>query len=78
MKDVAIRNPIFFSSSVKSLPIPEKSLSVSGKLGELEFRFLKRKVSASGYRSLVLRATSNKSNDDSSASGMWLYMLFFN
>lgn len=64
VKDVTIRNPIF-SSSVKSS-------SISGKIGELEFRFLKRKVSSpSPYRSLVVRATSKKSNDDSSASGMF-------
>ncbi|XP_010499919.1 PREDICTED: uncharacterized protein LOC104777379 isoform X2 [Camelina sativa] len=63
--DVAIRNPLF-SSSLKSLPIPD---SLSGKLGEFEFKFLKRnnKVS-SPYRSLVVKATSKKSNDDSSPS----------
>uniref|UniRef100_A0A1J3IML1 UPF0301 protein n=1 Tax=Noccaea caerulescens TaxID=107243 RepID=A0A1J3IML1_NOCCA len=64
VKDPAIRNPIF--SSAKS-SIPEKS--VARKLGAAEIRFLKRKVSVSGYRSLVVRATSKKSNDDSSASG---------
>ncbi|XP_010461200.1 PREDICTED: uncharacterized protein LOC104741955 isoform X2 [Camelina sativa] len=66
--DVAIRNPPF-SSSLKSLPIPEKSSSVSGKLGEFDFRFLKRNYKVSSpYRSLVVRATSKKSNDDSSPS----------
>ncbi|ESQ33415.1 hypothetical protein EUTSA_v10008168mg [Eutrema salsugineum] len=60
VKDTAIRNPILSS-------IPEKSLS--RKLGAVEIRFLKRKSSVSGYRSLVVRATSKKSNDDSSASG---------
>ncbi|KAJ4917159.1 hypothetical protein Rs2_02709 [Raphanus sativus] len=60
--DSAIRNPIFSSS------IPDKS-SLSRKLGALEIRFQKRKLSTSGYRSLVVRAASNKSNDDSSASG---------
>ncbi|VYS47918.1 unnamed protein product [Arabidopsis thaliana] len=63
LKDVTIRNPIFSSS------IPEKSSSFSRKLCELEFRFLNRKVSASPYRSLVVRATSKKSNDDSSSPG---------
>ncbi|CAF2043969.1 hypothetical protein BRARA_I02579 [Brassica rapa] len=54
--DTAIRNPIL--SSAKPL---------SRKLGGVEIiRFQKRKI---GYRSLVVRATSNKSNDDSSASG---------
>lgn len=41
-------------------------------------RFQKRKI---GYRSLVVRATSNKSNDDSSASGKkalpFIYLLCF-
>ncbi|CAF2056520.1 hypothetical protein HID58_070312 [Brassica napus] len=60
--DTAIRNPIF--SSAKS--IPEKSLS--RKLGAVEIRFQKRKLSTCGYRSLVVRATSNKSNDDSSSA----------
>lgn len=64
VKDPAIRNP-FFSSAKSS--ISEKS--VARKLGVVEIRFLKRKVSVSGYRSLVVRATSKKSNDDSSASG---------
>ncbi|KAL9858526.1 hypothetical protein AtNW77_Chr1g0037641 [Arabidopsis thaliana] len=63
LKDVTIRNSIFSSS------IPEKSSSFNRKLSELEFRFLNRKVSASGYRSLVVRATSKKSNDDSSSPG---------
>lgn len=63
--DSAIRNPIFSSS------IPDKS-SLSRKLGALEIRFQKRKLSTSGYRSLVVRAASNKSNDDSSASGKGL------
>lgn len=64
VKDSAIRNPIF--SSGNGL-IFEKSQS--GKIGSLEIRFLKRKLSSFGYRSLVVKATSKKSNDDSSASG---------
>ncbi|VVB08668.1 unnamed protein product [Arabis nemorensis] len=64
VKDASIRNP-FFSSAIS---IPEKS-SLSWKLGSLEIRFLNRKFSPSGYRSLVVRATSKKSNDDSSSSG---------
>lgn len=68
--DSAIRNPIFSSS------IPDKS-SLSRKLGALEIRFQKRKLSTSGFRSLVVRATSNKSNDDSSASGKGLSHFIF-
>ncbi|CAH8371666.1 unnamed protein product [Eruca vesicaria subsp. sativa] len=59
--DTAIRNPILSSA------ISEKSLS--RKFGSVEIRFLKRKLSTSGHRSVVVRATSKKSNDDSSASG---------
>lgn len=71
LKDAAIRNPLFSSA----ISIPDKS--ISGKLGALEIRFLNRKFSASGYRSLVVRATSKKSNDDSSSSGKSLLTLLF-
>ncbi|CAN8314149.1 unnamed protein product [Cochlearia groenlandica] len=68
IKDTPIRNTIFS---------PEKSLS--RKLRAVEIRSLiKHKFSLSGYRSLVVRATSKKkkkSDDDSSSSGKGIIIL---
>ncbi|XP_010530113.1 PREDICTED: uncharacterized protein LOC104806757 isoform X2 [Tarenaya hassleriana] len=67
LKDAATRNPILLSSRNS---IPEKPFS--GKLGKfsaLEIRVLRRKLSASGSRSLFVRATAKKGNGDASASG---------
>lgn len=67
LKDAATGNPIWLSSrnSIAQKPFSRKL----GKVGALEIRVLRRKLSASGSRSLAVRATAKKSNDDASASG---------